>query len=52
MTALNRLKKHRLVLQQMGTATTLVLDEKGEAEVLMETAVDTLEMLLVEMARL
>ena len=51
-TALNRLKKHKLVLQQVGTATALVLEDKGEVEILMETAVDTMEMLLGEMARL
>jgi len=50
--ALNRLKKHRMILQQAGTATMLVLEEKGEPEALMETAVDTLEVLLAEMARM
>ena len=47
--ALNRAKKTRLVLQQAGTATMLVLDRKGEPEELMELAVDALEQLLVQM---
>ena len=50
--ALNRMKKHRLVLQQQGTATALVLDQKGDAEVLMEYAVDALEQLMAEMEKI
>ena len=47
--ALNRLKKDRLLLQQVGTSTALVLDQKGEPEVLMEKAVSVMEKLVGEM---
>ena len=49
--ALNRLKGN-LVLQKVGTGTALQLNEKGDAEQLMEKAVDAVEDLLSAMEKM
>lgn len=50
--ALPKLKRHRLLLQQVGSSTALMLDEKGEPEELMEKAVDAVELLMDAMKKL